>query len=436
MEFAIGVAPPRPPTRTARFVPNQKNPTQDKIEALFSQLKEVNPFYAKRQVKLYVARTTPFEIYKGTKPGQIQLIISMKPEMNLLQLAHRRIVTFRGSFCEWIVYLKDLVHESRGFKTDKIKASPFLISEFNDTIPQLAEQLFYANQTMRWLFKKAVGRYLYKKSQQRVIGASCDLITMEPIAVQDQIRILCLATRSIYVYSGQTLLKSILSNLECQIEAVAEVKHPINPYTNLSFTYSQMLELYYKLIIWCSNHRKPVPSVLTLYREANFNPNTLLNLHHNYMQYTAGKNYFVRHEDSDDDLFLDTLDDLFDAYRPLMTRHEKQVLTHSKFLKWCILEPHHYLIRQWKQFVSDYWYYKQTEHFVRESWTSEHTLMLDVKILSQASRPSLLTVDAEYDKKYPPQPKPEEELDTEDEEETRTVLENIIFIIQAEVDIV
>lgn len=433
MEFAIGRAPPRPPARISRVGQNQKIPLE-KIEALSIQLKDVNPFYAKKQVKLYVTRLTPFEIYTGTKPGQIQLIIPLKAEKNLLHFAYRRIVTFRGTFCEWIVYLKDLVLDSRAFNSKHIKASPYMINEFNADIPQHAEQLFYANQTMRWLFKKAVGRYLYKKSQHRKIGANCDLITMEPIEAQDQIQILCLATRSIYVYSGQTLLKSVLSNLECQIEAVAEVKHPINPYTNLSFTYSQMLELYYKLVVWCAQNRKPVPSVLTLYREANFNPDTLLNLHHNYMQYKAGKNYFVRHDDSDDEFFLDTLDDLFDAYKPLMTRHEKQVLTHSKFLKWCILEPDHYLIRQWKQFVLDYWYYKQTEQFVRESWTSEHTLMLDVKILSQASRPSLINVDAEYDKKYPPQPK-QEELDTDEEEETRTVLENLIIIIQAEVEI-
>uniref|UniRef100_A0A6C0L0E7 Uncharacterized protein n=1 Tax=viral metagenome TaxID=1070528 RepID=A0A6C0L0E7_9ZZZZ len=436
MEFAIGRAPLRPPTRTPRFGQQEKRPSLQKIEALFAQLKNVNPFYAKQRVKHYVTRATPFEIYNGTKPGQIQLIIPLKSKNSLLYFAYRRIVTFRGTFSEWVVYLKDLVLDSRAFTSDRIKASPYMVNEFNADIPQIAEQLFYTNQTHRWLFKKAVGRYLYKKTMARSIGANRDLITMEPIETQDQVHVLCLATRTIYTYSGLTLLKSVLSNLECQIEAIAEPRQPVNPYTNIPFTYSQMLELYYKLVVWCAQNRRAVPAILTLYRESNFNPATLISVHHNYVQYKAGKNYFVRHDDSDDEFFLDTLEDLLVAYKPLMTRHEKQVLTRAKFTKWCILEPKHHLVHLWKEFVSDYWYYKQTEHFVRESWTSEHTLMLDVKVLSQASRSSLLAVDSEFDKKYPPRPPIQEELDTDEEEETRTTLENIIFIIQAEVNIV
>jgi hypothetical protein len=151
----------------------------------------------------------------------------------------------------------------------------------------------------------------------------------------------------------------------------------------------------------------------------------LAKIHHNYIQHRSSKNHFVR-EEQDVEYFLENLTAIFDAYRPIRTPQERLLTQIDKFRMWLKLEPDHYLLKQWRSLVSDYWYYTQTEHFVRENWTSEHTLMLDVKVLLAASKRRLQTVHEDYKKKFPAT---EEE---EEEEAAITILANINFIIAAD----
>ena len=57
-------------------------------------------------------------------------------------------------------------------------------------------------------------------------------------------------------------------------------------------------------------------------------------------------------------------------------------------------------MKQWKGLVSDYWYYTQTEHFCREYWTSENSIMMDVRTLLIASKNILETVIQIYRFKF------------------------------------
>jgi len=397
-EFAIGIAPPAEPAQYHRKRPLtivEEEYREPRDQRLLKSFVNANPIYAKRKIFNYLNRSTSFDPSDKTKPGQIRIFLHRPHDPNdVLSIATHRLRRFRGTYQEWQVFLKDLLLEKDMFKSDFVFNSN-LISVFNSQIADAAQYIFGLNQHYRWLFKRAVGRWLYRRATSRVIGEDSDIITLEPVKPADRVAITCLTTRATYVYSAGSLLKCILSNLEIQVEAIPQPKQPINPYTNLPFTYVQMQNLYFELMKWCASNRKTIPAVLSLYKESNFNPTLLSKVHHNYIQYRAGKNYFTREED-DEDFFIENLEGLFAAYEPLVRPFERTSVSSIKFKCWYKVDQEHYLMKQWKSLVSDYWYYTQTEHFSREFWTSENSIMMDVRTLLVASKNILDNIMQSY----------------------------------------
>jgi hypothetical protein len=404
--FTIG-APPKEERKRKRYGADQQpgKPVTPKPlpknERLLAHFQNTNPIYAMKTIKKYLTKTQTFAPGLATRPGEIRILFPQNPKTaDLNDMACSRASKFRGSLLEWHVYLQEMYVDSDVFPNNQIIKTNNFVSEFNGSIPYIAYRIFLQNQTLRWRFKRLVSVWLSRKCSKRILGADSDIITMEPIQTKDQIRIVCLSTRSTYVYSGSALIRSVLSNLETQVEAIPDPKPPVNPLTNLAFTYSQMLELYHELVGWCAVHRRPFPTLLSLYKESNFNSEVLSKIHHNYLQYKASKNYFAR-EESDDDFFIENLSNVFDAYKPLKERKEWHLVDVSKFRMWLKLDPGNYILAQWKMFVSDYWYYVQTDQFPRESWNSENSIMMDVKALLAVSRTRLETIKTEYIKKFP-----------------------------------
>ena len=397
-EFAIGLAPPAEPVQYRRKRPlavMDEEYREPRDQRLLKSFVNANPIYAKRKIFNYLNRTTTFDLSDKTNPRQIRMFLYRPPNQNdLLSITTHRLRRFRGTFQEWQVFLTDLYLEKDMFKSNFVFNSN-LVSEFHSQIADAAQYIFGLNQHYRWIFKRAVGRWLYRRATKRVIGEDSDIITLEPVKPVDRVTVTCLTTRATYVYSAGTLLKCILSNLEIQVEAIPQPKQPINPYTNLAFTYVQMQNLYFDLMKWCAINRKTIPAVLSLYKESNYNPALLSKIHHNYIQYRAGRNYFTREED-DEDFFIDNLQELFAAYEPLVHPFERTSVSILKFKCWYRVEQDHYLMKQWKSLVSDYWYYTQTEHFSREYWSSENSIMMDVRTLLVASKNTLDTILHNY----------------------------------------
>jgi len=401
-EFAMGRPPPPIRLKRSHLADDSESIyTEPRAQRLLTSFVNTNPIYAKLKIHNYLNRTVPFDPCNTTKPGQIRVFLHKPPNpQDVLAIATQRLRRFSGTFQEWQVFLKDLQLDKDMFKSSFIfKSKPNRITEFNTQIADAAQYIFQYNQHFRWIFKRAVGRWLHRRASSRVIGEDRDIITLEPVKPADRIAIICLITRSTYIYSAGSLLKSIISNLEIQVEAIPQPKQPINPYTNIPFTYAQMQNLYFELMMWCATNRKTIPPVLALYKESNFNPDLLSKIHHNYIQYRAGKNYFTREED-DEEFFIDNLKALLDAYEPLIRPAERPSINILKFKCWYKLDQNHYLMKQWKSLVSDYWYYTQTEHFSREYWTSENSVMMDVRTLLVASKNTLDTIIHMYRMKF------------------------------------
>ena len=287
-EFAIGIAPPFIRLKRSHLPDDSdRKYTEPRDQRLLTSFVNANPIYAKRKIFSYLNRTVPFDPSNCTKPGQIRVFLHKPPNPHdVLCIATQRLRRFRGTFQEWQVFLKDLQLDKDMFK------SPFVfngaksnhISEFNSQIADAAQHVFYVNQHYRWIFKRAVARWLRRRAAQRVIGEESDIITLDPVKPADRVSVTCLTTRATYIFAAGSLLKCILSNLEIQVEAIPQPRKPVNPYTNLPFTYSQMEDLYFELVKWCGANRKTIPAVLALYKESHFNPVLLSKVHHNYIQ--------------------------------------------------------------------------------------------------------------------------------------------------------
>ena len=350
----------------------------------------VNPFYSRLRItqKVY-AKPTPLQFYFGTKPKEIVCLLKykLKPVFTNKCIAFMKIQYHRGTIFDWHLKFADLNAEPRStfkstnFKFDVPGPSLFCMTA---NIIKAAQEIFYENQQLRWKFKRLAYRWIAHRSRQRQVGADTDLITMEPIPQDEQLRIVSTETRTEYVFSGANLYKSVKSNIECQVGAIAEVKAPKNPYTNVPFTYGQMLEVYHQLASWCARKRKPIPTTLCLYRDCGFRPHTLVKLHHNFVSYKAALAYFMD-DDVRGEYFVENFENLLDTYYRSLKNYNKDLLESHRFLEWFKKDPQHFLLRQWKRIVADYWYYEQTSHLVREHWRSDYSIMQDIDILIKAS---------------------------------------------------
>lgn len=352
----------------------------------------VNPFYIKNRIvhKVY-AKPEPLKFLIKSKPHDIVFLI---PDMKTTKITNRYIATsrikyHRGNIFDWYIKFADMNTDPKnifpktnfGFELEPDQPSLFGMSI---GIAKAAQELFQENQVLRWKFKRLAYRWIVSKSRSRQVGADTDLITMEPIPLQEQIRILSTESRTEYVFSGSNLFKSVKSNIECQVGSIAEVKPPKNPYTNVPFSYGQMLEVYHQLAAWCSQKRKPIPTSLCLYRDCNFRPFTLVKLHHNYVSYKAALTYFME-DDTQGDYFVENLENLMDTYYTSLRNYNKELLSPHRFKKWFEINRENFLLRQWKRIIADYWYYEQTSHLAREHWRSDISIIHDIDILIKAS---------------------------------------------------
>jgi hypothetical protein len=90
----------------------------------------------------------------------------------------------------------------------------------------------------------------------------------------------------------------------------------------------------------------------------------------------------------DDDItgefFFENLEVMFDSFATYLTPYGSLIET-DNFRDWLNSDPTHYMLKNWKQLVCDYWHYKQSDHLIREHWRGEMTILYDIEILLKAS---------------------------------------------------
>jgi len=351
-----------------------------------------NPYYTNHLIfkKILLELNDPVCNFSGKRHPHIYLIIPIrKPRYMPYVSAYLYLRYFSGSIFDWQLKLKEIVSLKSVFPYDD-KEFKFYVPPSQQYGPskyftRAANEIYDTNQRLRWNFKRLLNRWLIKRSNKRTVDS--DLITMEPVPEDDQIRIYCIKSRSLYVFNGNSLLKMVKSALESQQGSICNPKQPKNPFTNVPFTYAQMIKVSKELLNWCAKKSIRFPAIISVYAESRYSLMNLMSLHNNFLQYHATRNYMFN-DDIHGAFFLENLEVLVDTFSPFLAKYA-QYEDIEIFRAWFEDEKDHPLIRCWRHLVCDYWHYKQTEHLIRSSWQTEMSIVVDIEILFKASESKL-----------------------------------------------
>ena len=400
-----GIKGKKHPKKSEPAEPPQPQPPVDplvKLAQMSRLVTDMSPYYTHALISriVFAKPQQPLYDFSGkTKPSVIKIIIpAPKNPATFLAVAHMRLQYFTGYVFEWEIRIAELAKEKPAFEQKnplKFKFDKPTLFSTGSQVVKAARQLLIENQRVRWRFKWLVARWIAAKSRKRSIGADRDVNTLEPIPEEEQVKIVCMKTRCLYVFSGSALQKSVRACLEAQNMSIPSVKAPQNPFNNLPFTYGQMLEVYHQLLGWCFKKRKTIPSIIALYRETGFRPGWLQKIHHNFIQYRA-THTFMRNDDTTNEFFLDNLENMLETYEQALHEFPNEILTKQRFRYWLSKDPTHYLLKCWRFLVGDFWYYEQTTNLIREHWRSDGSIINDIIILLKASESKLRNLLRDY----------------------------------------
>ena len=372
MEFHIGTNS-RSRLRTKTRLTNTNNGASNNPNPiLYAKHMDVDPMFLTRKLK----QPTPIA-WMNQSVGTIQVLIpNPKPEDPLYTIVHTSMTLYRKSFFEWYVDIQE-----RSSDLSQILYGPTYII--------IVKEMYAKAQTLRWLYKRLYNAWLHRQCRKRCIGQE-DIATRELIPEKERIQVFCMRSRCMYMFSGNTLLRSICANVETQLHALAYPTHPKNPYTNMRFHYGQMVHIYYECLSWCANKKRSFPTFFALYKETNFELPRLTRMNAAYLQHRAMRN-FTKNDDMDSSFFLENFADILKTYKSMliMNKVHLKYIRILLFVNWLRSSPNHPLLRQWKAYVADYVYYSQTDIMPRESWNSLVNIMADFKTLFFASIPHL-----------------------------------------------
>ena len=378
------------------------NPLQDQfkeINEIISLFETENPFYVTSKAVALVRLKKPPSFDKKTNDGKIRIIKPMSMTATIENLfAYRSLAHHEGTLFDWQVILgqMDFTGELFNLPKSSLKQTKPI---YNTNIYSEAESIFEKNQWLRWQFKRLLNKWLTKKSHKRIIGADCDLITGDPVPPQEQIKVISITTRTVYIFSGHVLLKNTKTCLENQVGAIPTVKAPNNPFTNTPFTYGEIIQVHNEILAWCGKKGKAFPAVLALYRDYKFKNYLLSRVNNNYLQLKAAETYILN-DDVTGEFFSEAIEGLLEEYEDLLNvEFDSIIVSLQRFLFWNRHDPKHYLLITWKKFAAHFWYYKQTEQAPRENWRSYNSIYVDLVILIRASMMKLENLYKEYSRR-------------------------------------
>lgn len=391
--------------------PNKKNPTKkrklrtyindeesvlEKEERLLKLTTDYNPIVSYKKIREILTKPVVYNFSGKITYGNINIIIPNLCNKFMDHQAYWYVQYVSQTFFEWKIWFNNLANKiplvsEKPFKNGKEKIilgpSPMLLEKIKD--------IYDCNMRTRWAFKKLCRLMLLKKCSKRQIGTDRDLISLEPIPAEEIIKLYCLKSRSKYIFSGNTVVKTLKSSLESQVSGIPYCNRPKNPFTNVAFTYGQLITLYNKILRWCSKKGKAIPPIIACYRDVNFNILRLTKLQNNYLQYKA-TNSLIHEDDITWGFFLENLAIMLDAYTMSLLDYDIEEISIARFKLWLRFEPKNPLIKLWKQLISDYWYYEQTSVLIRDLWRSDNDIIVDITILLQASKSKLANIYNEY----------------------------------------
>ena len=338
---------------------------------IFEKYRDINPFYVSNSSK----QVYEF-VQSNTSPQEIKIIIpNMYLNNELYTISYNSIKYYKKTYLEWFLELKEREFDM----TQQIYGIQFIVNINN---------VYADNQKYRWAFKRLFLAWVKKKCLQKEIGYNEDVISYNILKDGDRVSFYCLKSRCLYNFSATTLLNSICSNLETQVYSLATIVYPKNPLTNMALGYGQLLHIYNECLSWCARKHKPIPTAFCMFRNADFKISALAKIHNTYLQHRASHNY-MKNDDVLYESFIEQLDDLMKTQKTFIVLsgiNVRYVRIHN-FSRWLKRDPNNHILKQWRRYITDYTFYKETGILIRENWLSLMNVIHDFKVLFQASIP-------------------------------------------------
>jgi hypothetical protein len=369
--------------------PVKKEDPHEKHARLSRLLSDTNPYYSTQLLLRKILKEQEPPIYDFTSKKKYPHIYIIIPNLRTRYMPHvsayLHLQYFNGTIIDWQLMLRSIALLKPAFSEYKsvlnIYTKPSSLYGPSRYFTRSANEIYEKNQKLRWAFKRLLNLWLKAKCKKRTMDS--DLISMETVPKQEQVKVYCTKSRTLYIFSGSSLLKLVKSSLESQQGSISSPKPPKNPFTNVPFTYAQMIKVSSELMNWCAKKHKKYPAILALYEESRYSTNFLMSLHNNYLQYLATRNY-VFNDDIHGTFFLENLEVLLDAYALFLVKYDR-FLDVELFRAWFEEDKTNDLLRSWRILICDYWHYKQTDHFIRTAWLTEMSILIDIEILLKAS---------------------------------------------------
>jgi hypothetical protein len=110
-------------------------------------------------------------------------------------------------------------------------------------VGECLEQWWLHNQRIRWICKKWLNAVRCRIMSRRAHGLTGDIGTCEAIPANHLVRVYDWPSRSVYHFHTYTIQKSVVAALKYQYFGISYPSVPKNPYTNLAWSYAQLIVL-------------------------------------------------------------------------------------------------------------------------------------------------------------------------------------------------
>jgi hypothetical protein len=201
---------------------------------------------------------------------------------------------------EWFILLKTYKQYDTQF--------PFLNGMYT-----ILESLYFKHMRIRALLQKFVRNIKIRLLRRRIIG-NIDLYTTLAIPKYAQITIHDYASKSVYMFHTQTAIRICESGLKYSNYGIPFPQRPKNPYTNLSFTYGQIVVLLQQIFVNCALTNSVPPINLISFRTCNYDTNIYKRKHIHLLNIESAKSLLLDIHDSNSRYYyMEVLEDTIES---------------------------------------------------------------------------------------------------------------------------
>ena len=185
---------------------------------------------------------------------------------------------------------------------------PF-IREHVDTFYALIAKEF----RLRCVIQKFIRNVRIRLFARRVIGLT-DLYTMSLVPAESQVRVCDYASKSVYVFHTQTIIRVIESALKHSMYGIPIPHMARNPYTNISFTVPQLISILSQIGMNCARAHRFPPLRLVSFRNAKYDLQRYKSMNRHKLNMDAAISFLhAFHDPIGIEFYMEVLNDTVEA---------------------------------------------------------------------------------------------------------------------------